>query len=205
MFGVGLHFSLADLLSVRAIAIPGAMGQMALVTLLGLGACPMRSAGRSAPGIIFGLALSVASTVVVLRTLQERHQLESERGRIAVGWLVVQDLAMVLALVLLPAFSGVLGGECGDSEPPAAGPLGFFQPDTSSGSARPDAGEARGIFCAHDPGRPTRHSVDPALHRAYRLARAVPPGGSRDRARRRVRMRRSSSASRSPSAPSSPA
>src|SRR5215212_1355749 len=93
MFGVGLHFSLKDLLTVRTIAVPGAIGQIALVTL-----------------ISFGLALSVASTVVVLRALQERRLIDTERGRIAVGWLIVEDLAMILVLVLVPAFAGLMGG-----------------------------------------------------------------------------------------------
>src|SRR3954467_1173972 len=84
MFGVGLHFSLKDLLAVRAIAIPGAIGQIGLVTLLGFGLAQSFAWGWGA-GIIFGLALSVASTVVVLRVLQERRLLETERGRIAVG------------------------------------------------------------------------------------------------------------------------
>jgi len=104
MFGVGLHFSLKDLLSVGRIAIPGAVGQIAVATLMGaslswaLGWPPIA-------GLVFGLALSVASTVVLIRALQERHILETQRGRIAVGWLVVEDLAMVLALVLLPALA----------------------------------------------------------------------------------------------------
>ncbi|MBL8663593.1 MAG: Kef family K(+) transporter [Candidatus Odyssella sp.] len=110
MFGVGLHFSLKDLLSVKAIAIPGALGQMAVATALGLG-LGLALGWPLGAGIVFGLALSVASTVVLLRALQERHLLDSERGRIAVGWLVVEDLAMVLALVLLPALAGVLGAE----------------------------------------------------------------------------------------------
>ncbi len=110
MFGVGLHFSLSDLMSVRAIAVPGALGQIAVVT--GLGFALSHAMGWSAgAGLVFGLALSVASTVVVLRALQEKRLIETERGRIAVGWLIVEDLAMVLALVLLPAFAGVLGGE----------------------------------------------------------------------------------------------
>jgi CPA2 family monovalent cation:H+ antiporter-2 len=108
MFGVGLHFSLKDLLAVKAIAIPGALLQMSFGTLLGLGLA--RLLGWSlASGLVFGLALSVASTVVTLRALQERRLVETERGRIAVGWLVVEDFAMVLALVLLPAFAGLLG------------------------------------------------------------------------------------------------
>jgi CPA2 family monovalent cation:H+ antiporter-2 len=108
MFGVGLHFSLKDLLSVRDIAIPGAVGQMAVATLLGLG-LGLALGWPVGAGIVFGLALSVASTVVLLRALQERHLLDSERGRIAVGWLVVEDLAMVLTLVLLPGLASLLG------------------------------------------------------------------------------------------------
>jgi CPA2 family monovalent cation:H+ antiporter-2 len=107
MFGVGMHFSLKDLLSVRAVAVPGAILQIAVSTLLGMGLA--WALGWSAGGgFVFGLALSVASTVVLLRTLQERHLLDSERGRIATGWLIVQDMAMVLALVLLPALAGFL-------------------------------------------------------------------------------------------------
>jgi len=105
MFGVGLHFSLTDLLSVRAIAIPGAVAQIAVASLLGLGLA--WTLGWSiAGGLVFGLALSVASTVVLLRAVQERRLIETERGRIAVGWLIVEDLAMVLALVMLPALGG---------------------------------------------------------------------------------------------------
>jgi monovalent cation:H+ antiporter-2, CPA2 family len=107
MFGVGLHFSLKDLLSVKAISIPGAAAQMLVATLLGMGVAHL-SGWPTGAGFVFGLALSVASTVVLTRALQERHLMETERGRIAVGWLVVQDLAMVLALVLIPALAGVL-------------------------------------------------------------------------------------------------
>jgi CPA2 family monovalent cation:H+ antiporter-2 len=110
MFGVGLHFSLKDLLSVRAIAIPGAVVQMATATALGM-ALAWALGWPMGAGIVFGLALSVASTVVLLRALQERRIIETERGRIAVGWLIVEDIAMVLALVLLPAVAGLLGGE----------------------------------------------------------------------------------------------
>ncbi len=106
MFGVGLHFSLKDLLSVRAIAIPGAVVQMATATLLGVGLAYLLG-WTLAAGLVFGLALSVASTVVLLRALQERRLVETEKGRIAVGWLIVEDLAMVLALVLIPAFAGI--------------------------------------------------------------------------------------------------
>jgi len=107
MFGVGLHFSLKDLLAVRAIAIPGALGQMAVATLLGMGLGYLLG-WPSISGFVFGLALSVASTVVLLRALQERHILRTDRGSIAVGWLIVEDLAMVLALVILPALAGIL-------------------------------------------------------------------------------------------------
>ncbi|RUT82145.1 MULTISPECIES: YbaL family putative K(+) efflux transporter [unclassified Mesorhizobium] len=110
MFGVGLHFSLKDLLSVRAIAVPGAVVQIGFATALGAGLSWMLGWSMGA-GLVFGLALSVASTVVLLRALQERRMIETERGRIAVGWLIVEDLAMVLALVLLPALAGVLGGQ----------------------------------------------------------------------------------------------
>jgi CPA2 family monovalent cation:H+ antiporter-2 len=109
MFGVGLHFSLEDLLSVRAIAIPGAAAQVLVSAPLGmlLGWAMGWPAGA---GLIFGIALSVASTVVLLRFLQERRLLDTERGRITVGWLIVQDIAMVLVLVLLPALTAVLKG-----------------------------------------------------------------------------------------------
>ncbi|MGM4917170.1 YbaL family putative K(+) efflux transporter [Tardiphaga sp. 813_E8_N1_3] len=110
MFGVGLHFSLKDLLSVKNIAIPGAVVQIAVATLLGIGLG--EALGWSfGGGLVFGLALSVASTVVLLRALQERRLVDSERGRIAIGWLIVEDLAMVLTLVLLPAIAGLLKGE----------------------------------------------------------------------------------------------
>ncbi|WP_029010459.1 YbaL family putative K(+) efflux transporter [Azospirillum halopraeferens] len=113
MFGVGLHFSIRDLLTVRAVAIPGALGQMAVATALGFGLAQFRGWPIGA-GLVFGLALSAASTVVLLRALEERNVLDSANGRIAVGWLVVEDLAMVLALVLLPALAGGLGGGQGD-------------------------------------------------------------------------------------------
>ncbi|HEX2083608.1 MAG TPA: YbaL family putative K(+) efflux transporter [Xanthomonadaceae bacterium] len=109
MFGVGLHFSLRDLMAVRAIAVPGAIAQIAVATLMGWALARWLGWSHGA-GLMFGLALSVASTVVLLRALEERRLLESDQGRIAVGWLIVEDLAMVLALVLVPALSGALGG-----------------------------------------------------------------------------------------------
>ena len=109
MFGVGLHFSLKDLLSVKAIAIPGAIVQIAVATVMGLGLA-MLMEWKVSEGLVFGLALSVASTVVLLRALQERRLMETGRGRIAIGWLIVEDLAMVLALVLIPAFANLQTG-----------------------------------------------------------------------------------------------
>ncbi|TDK20519.1 cation:proton antiport protein, partial [Luteimonas aestuarii] len=114
MFGVGLHFSLKDLLEVKAIAIPGAVVQIAVATALGwllawgMGWSPIN-------GFVFGLALSVASTVVLLRAMEQNRLLDTKRGRIAVGWLIVEDLAMVLALVLLPALAEAMNG--GPAEP----------------------------------------------------------------------------------------
>src|SRR6186713_1102753 len=105
MFGVGLHFSLRDLLSVRKIAVPGAVVQISVATLLG-----MALGWDLMAGFVFGLALSVASTVVLLRALQTRNLVETERGRIAVGWLIVEDLVMVMTLVLIPPLAGILGG-----------------------------------------------------------------------------------------------
>jgi len=106
LFGVGLHFSVQDLLSVRAIAIPGAVAQGLVATPLGM-AVGWALGWSPGAGFIFGLALSVASTVVLLRMLQERRLVETERGRITVGWLIVQDIAMVTTLVLLPGLTGL--------------------------------------------------------------------------------------------------
>jgi CPA2 family monovalent cation:H+ antiporter-2 len=125
MFGVGLHFSLDDLLSVKRIAIPGAIAQILCATLLGMGLAAWLGWSLAA-GLVFGLALSVASTVVLLRAMQERRLIETERGRIAVGWLIVEDIAMVLALVLLPVVAGLLGGgERSASIAEIAGALGL--------------------------------------------------------------------------------
>ncbi|SJZ78828.1 monovalent cation:H+ antiporter-2, CPA2 family [Enhydrobacter aerosaccus] len=102
MFGVGLHFSLKDLMAVASLAVPGAIGQIVLATIMGAALAHLLGWSWIA-GLVFGLALSVASTVVMIRALQDRRILDTDRGRIAVGWLVVEDLAMVLALVLVPA------------------------------------------------------------------------------------------------------
>ncbi|MBB2685627.1 UNVERIFIED_ORG: CPA2 family monovalent cation:H+ antiporter-2 [Rhizobium etli] len=120
MFGVGLHFSLKDLMSVRGIALPGAIAQIAFATLLGWGLGAMMG-WPTGGSLVFGLALSVASTVVLLKALQERRLVETERGRIAVGWLIVEDLAMVLALVLIPAAAGIGGEGHAPAEPLSAG------------------------------------------------------------------------------------
>jgi CPA2 family monovalent cation:H+ antiporter-2 len=112
MFGVGLHFSPKELMAVRAIALPGAMVQIAVATALGMGLAALFGWGLGA-GLVFGLALSVASTVVLIRALTERRILDSDRGRIAVGWLIVEDLVLVLALVLLPSLAPALSADAG--------------------------------------------------------------------------------------------
>ena len=109
MFGVGMHFSLNDLMQVRRIA-PGAVLQIAVATLLGVGVS-MLWGWNFGSALIFGLSLSCASTVVLLKALGDRGLLESINGKIAVGWLLVEDLVMVLALVLLPATAVLLGGQ----------------------------------------------------------------------------------------------
>jgi CPA2 family monovalent cation:H+ antiporter-2 len=109
MFGVGLHFSPRDLMAVKAIAVPGAVGQIAVATAGGM-LMGWALGWTIGAGLIFGLALSVASTVVLLRALQDRDLVQSEKGKIAVGWLIVEDLVMVLALVLIPPLAGLLGG-----------------------------------------------------------------------------------------------
>jgi monovalent cation:H+ antiporter-2, CPA2 family len=109
MFGVGLHFSLEDLLAVRRIALPGAIVQITVATALGMFVAALWGWSLAA-GIVFGLALSVASTVVLLKALESRGVLDSVNGRIAIGWLLVEDLVMVLVLVLLPAMALWLGG-----------------------------------------------------------------------------------------------
>ena len=119
MFGVGLHFSIDDLLKVRKISVPGATLQMVIATALGFGVATSWGWDIGA-ALVFGLALSVASTVVLLRALEASGTLESMNGHITVGWVVVQDLAMVLVLVLLPPFAQSLGG---DAEASSAGDL----------------------------------------------------------------------------------
>lgn len=116
MFGVGLKFSLRELMEVRAIAFTGALLRIAVATVMGwmLGRFLGWSDGA---GIVFGIALSIASTVVLLRTLEDRRLLETRIGRISVGWVIVEDLAMVLVLVLLPALAGAMGGDAVEGGP----------------------------------------------------------------------------------------
>jgi K+:H+ antiporter len=109
MFGVGLHFSIGDLVAVRRIAVPGALGQIVVATALGVLAG--RAAGWSlGEGLVLGLAISVASTVVLLRALEERELLHSEAGRVAIGWLIVEDVFTVVALVVLPTLAPSAAG-----------------------------------------------------------------------------------------------
>ncbi|NYF36713.1 YbaL family putative K(+) efflux transporter [Stenotrophomonas sp. JAI102] len=108
MFGVGLHFSLKDLMEVKAIAIPGAIGQILVATLLGWGLAALMG-WPVIYGVVFGFSLATASTVVLLRAMEERRLLETTRGKIAIGWLIVEDLACVLALVMMPVLAGVFG------------------------------------------------------------------------------------------------
>ncbi|EUJ11561.1 Kef-type K+ transport system, predicted NAD-binding component [Methylophilaceae bacterium 11] len=114
MFGVGLHFSINDLMAVRRIAIPGAIVQMTMATLLGMYLTHLWG-WTLGEGLVFGLALSCASTVVLLRALESRNMLESMNGKITVGWLVVEDLLTVLVLVLLPPMAGLLGGSVAET------------------------------------------------------------------------------------------
>ena len=120
MFGVGLHLSLEDLLAMRRIAVPGALAQMAFVTVLGAGVA-LWWQWRIGAALVFGLALSVASTVVVLRAMESRGLLNSLSGRVAAAWLVVEDLFMVLFLVLLPVAAETLGGNPGNTGNPGSG------------------------------------------------------------------------------------
>ena len=116
MFGVGLHFSPKDLWAVRKIAVPGALAQIAVASLLGMLVAHLWGWPWGS-GLVFGLCLSVASTVVLLRALEDRNALETGEGRIAVGWLIVEDLVTVLVLVLLPALAIPLGGHPGEAAP----------------------------------------------------------------------------------------
>lgn len=110
MFGVGLHFSIKDLMAVKKVALPGAVVQMGFATILGMGLASLMGWSWGA-GLVFGIALSCASTVVLMAALERWHLKDSNRGRIAIGWLIVEDIAMVFVLVLIPALAGLLSGK----------------------------------------------------------------------------------------------
>jgi monovalent cation:H+ antiporter-2, CPA2 family len=116
MFGVGMHFSIKDLLAVKGIAIPGAIIQMGAATAMGWALSVYGWGWSHGAGLVFGLALSVASTVVLLKTLESRGLLEMKDGQIAVGWLIVEDLVLIAILVLLPATAGLLGGKVDEGQ-----------------------------------------------------------------------------------------
>lgn len=132
MFGVSLHFSYKDLFAVRNIAIPGAIAQITVATLMGMGLAWLLD-WPLASGLVFGLALSVASTVVLLRALEERQLVDTRSGHVAIGWLIVEDIAMIFALVLLPVVAQVLPGV--DGAPlTAVGADAHAAPDAGGGA-----------------------------------------------------------------------
>ena len=164
MFGVGLHFSMADLMAVKRIAVPGAVVQIGVATLLGYALA--QAWGWSAGGaLVFGLALSVASTVVLLRALEARSQLDTPNGSIAVGWLVVEDLVMVLVLVLLPPLADLLAPASQSVTPGAS-----KRPDAGRG---PDAGQGGCLHRQHAAGGALAVPARALCGGAHRLARAV--------------------------------
>ena len=120
MFGVGLHFSIKDLMSVKTIAIPGAIAQISAATVLGWGVSQLMGWSHL-HGLIFGFSLATASTVVLLRAMEERRLLETTRGKIAVGWLIVEDLACVIALVMMPVIAEVFGPDAAGTDPTIGG------------------------------------------------------------------------------------
>src|SRR5262245_29967677 len=125
MFGVGLHFSAGDLMAVRRVAIPGAIAQILIATIIGT--CMATFWGWSlGAGLVLGLSLSVASTVVLLKALEDRNAVATPNGRIAIGWLIVEDLVMIVTLVLLPALAEILGGRSSGAPHPAGGHLGLL-------------------------------------------------------------------------------
>ncbi len=176
MFGVGLHFSFQDLLSVRRIALPGAIVQIAVATALGAGLATLWGWNLYA-GIVFGFALSVASTVVLLRALEARGELDSVNGRIAVGWLVVEDLVTVLVLVLMPPLAAIIA----KSQTADAGAMLPHPCD--------DRRRDRPVRRADARRRATVVSVAAVAGGAHGLARALHAVRDRRRARHRVRLR----------------
>ena len=164
MFGVGLHFSLEDLLAVRRIALPGAVAQIAVATALGIFVTSLWGWSLAA-GIVFGLALSVASTVVLLKALESRGVLDSVNGRIAIGWLLVEDLVMVLVLVLLPALALWLGSTT-NAATPSVGDRRLWQ------TLAADDWPGIGVCGANAGSRPTSLSLVALADCPNRLSRA---------------------------------
>lgn len=174
MFGVGLHFSLKDLMAVKSIAIPGAIAQIAVATLLGM-ALSAALGWSLMTGIVFGLCLSTASTVVLLRALEERQLIDSQRGQIAIGWLIVED-GDGLTLVLLPAIAGMA----------EKGNVGFASPRPRP---RDHHWQSGGLYRHYDAGRPPVGAVDHVAQRRHRLTRAVHSVGAGHGAGHRLRRR----------------
>ncbi len=175
MFGVGLHFSLKDLMAVKSIAIPGAIAQIAVATLLGM-ALSAALGWSLMTGIVFGLCLSTASTVVLLRALEERQLIDSQRGQIAIGWLIVEDLGD--------------GPDAG----PAAGDCrygGERQRRLRVPGPRPrdHHWQSGGLYRHYDAGRPPAGAVDHVAQRRHRLTRAVHSVGAGPGAGHRLRRR----------------
>ena len=191
MFGVGLHFSLKDLMAVKSIAIPGAIAQIGVATLLGMALSAVLGWSLMT-GIVFGLCLSTASTVVLLRALEERQLIDSQRGQIAIGWLIVEDLVMVLTLVLLPAVAGMMEKDN----------IGFASLALDMSIT---IGKVVAFIAIGDAGGPSSGAVDPVPQRGDRLPRAVyafrAGAGAGDRFWRCLNQKLTSLL---PSAPSSP-
>ncbi len=123
MFGVGIHFSIDDLLAVRSLVVPGAIIRIAIATLLGV-AFGVAIGWGVGGGLVLGLAIAMASTVVLLRALEERNDLDTVQGRTAVGWVIVEDLVTVVVLVVLPTIAPLLGGTSGGTASLTGNPLG---------------------------------------------------------------------------------
>ncbi len=179
MFGVGIHFSIRDLLAVRAIALPGAIGQITVATVLGV-VLGLALGWDIGGGLVLGLALSVASTVVLLRALMDRGELDSQQGRIAVGWLIVEDLFTVVVLVLLPTLAPLLGGTGSE-----AGPGDRRARAVRRHRAGP--GQGRRLRCADDRGRGAPGAVAAGRRGPRRVARAVHAGRAGHRPGHRLR------------------
>ncbi len=181
MFGVGIHFSFRDLLAVRAIVVPGAAVQIAVATILGTGLGVLLGFGVGG-GLVLGLAISVASTVVLLRALEDRNELDTQQGRIAVGWLIVEDLFTVVVLVLLPLIAPLLGATDGGTHAETSGAGAGALAEVAFAIARVAIFAVVMVVAGArvDP-------VAPAAGRAPGVTGAVHAGGPCDRARDRLR------------------